>query len=685
MIKKIFQTILEKIHGYFSRDSFQVGFLFFITLISHGLFIPWLGLYGDDWGFLWLSYMARRPELLITDSRFLLPELYSLVAGILPPIPVYWHVFFFLMFFLNVYFLWLLLRTIWPDDKKTRIWVSLLYALYPGALTSLQPVTFWWIYFQFNLLFVSFILMLKSQLVSQRRFLLIFLSTLTMIGALMFSEYIFFMELVRLPIIFLFMRFRNEERVKAFSRSLKTYVPYLLTYAVLVVIRIFNQRQLSTYYRVDADQFISRPLDALFYFISRIFIDTGKNGLAAWIKPLFDPPMYENSGLYSLLLFISISVLTMLIVMLVSFALSRKGNHLPEKSWLLIGLGVWGVILGNLPFWLGNLEIDVGVGIFSRFSIPAVFGSAFLVYGLLTFLAKKPRLCAVLFSLICGLGMLMHLLTGNLFRKEWEFQNRLYWEMTWRMPGIKPGMTFLSNVTPLWMVSENTLSAASNWIYMNEEPPVRYIDYYLYYDMEKFANEIPEEPDQEFILGHYSGIHKGNSSNIMVINHNPPACFMVVNNRWDLYNPDIPVHLRELAVKYPTDLIDPNGRAEESLRQNPIFQEENRSNICYYFHKASLAAEAEDWQKVLNLWDEANGQGLSPKFASEYVPFMQAFAHLGQYDQSFQMSRDVIDFFKFYQPMICDFWREMIKEGQMDNNLIMDFANNDLQCEIHFK
>jgi len=683
-MKKLISDSLARLRFFIEKDISQIIFLFFITLASHGLFIPWLGLYGDDWGFLWLSYQARRPELLITESRFLLPQLYSLVAQILPPIPVYWHAFFFLIFFFNVLFLWLLLKHIWPDQRKLRLWISLLYALYPGALTSLQPVTFWWIYFQFNLLYGSFILMLKSVLAGRKRVTLIIFSLLLMVGALMFSEYIFFMELVRLPIIFLFIKYHDEKMDKPLSRSFRIYLPYLLTYAFLVIIRIFNQRELSSYYQVDADQFITKPLETIRYFISRFFIDTGKNGLAAWVKPLFDPQMYVNSGFNSLLIFISVAVIVLLGILLVSIAMHHE-DHDRKKSLYLIRLGIWAVVLANLPFWLGNLEIDVGVGIFSRFSIPAVLGSAMLMVGLLTYLFKNPLIASAFFSILCGLGMLMHLLTGNLFRKEWEFQNRLYWEMAWRMPGITPGTTFISNVTPLWMVSENTLSAATNWIYMDEEPPIPYIDYYLYYDMQKFANEIPEEPDQEFTLGHYSGIHKGNSSNIIVINHQPPACFMVVNDRWDQYNPDIPVHLREAAVKYAGDLIDPYGKAEDSLKQNPIFQDENRSNICFYFHKASLAAEQEDWLAVLDLWNEAHSKGLSPKFASEYIPFIQAFAHLGQYDQAFQLSQDVIDFFKYYRPMVCDFWSEMMKEGQLDNDLILNFANQNLLCELDLK
>jgi len=93
---------------FFERGAVQILFLVIIAIIAHGLFTPWLGFYGDDWGFLWLSYQAETPELLITKSRFFLPELYALLSKLLPPHPLAWHLFHLSMFILSVINNWIL-------------------------------------------------------------------------------------------------------------------------------------------------------------------------------------------------------------------------------------------------------------------------------------------------------------------------------------------------------------------------------------------------------------------------------------------------------------------------------------------------------------------------------------------------------------------------------------------------
>ena len=63
---------------------------------------------------------------------------------------------------------------------------------------------------------------------------------------------------------------------------------------------------------------------------------------------------------------------------------------------------------------------------------------------------------------------------------------------------------------------------------------------------------------------------------------------------------------------------------------------------CYYFAKAELARQQRDWQKVIDLWNEAKSKGFSPSIPSEKLPFIYAFAHSGQIDTALQMTRDII-------------------------------------------
>jgi hypothetical protein len=681
MVKRFTASLINS--TFFDRDIVQIIFLLLITFIAHGLFFPWLGFYGDDWGFLWLSYQARTPELLITKSRFFLPELFTLISKFLPALPIAWHLFYLSIYILSVVNNWILQRMLWRGDTRKIMLISLLYALYPGALMSMQPVTYWFLFFQANLLFISFWMMLKSLESGKPKWFYAVGSLLLSAFNLALTEYFYFLDLLRILILYLYYQ-RNGENVSIPKKTiLKQYLPYLLVFVVFSIIRFFNQRQLSGYYRVDTGTLLSNPVQMLFYLASRVLTDIPRNGLTTWVQPIFDAQLYENSGRLSIMLFFAISLLSAGLLFMFSHGSAAKKEHSKQDSLQIILFGLAGVFLSNIPFWLGNLDVDVGVGVFSRFSIPAAFSSAFLVYGIVEYFLKDSRWASVLFSLIGGLSIMMHLLTGNLFRKEWEHQNRFYWEMAWRMPHITAGTTILSNVTPVWMVTENTLSAAINWIYMDEEPPVATIDYYLYYDLDKFLSEVPEEKDSQFVRGHYAGVFSGNSSNVMVIFHQPPACLEVVNTTWDRYNLDIPLHLRETAQRFPVDLILPEGEAEQSLASKPIFLAETRNNFCYYYQKGSLAAQQADWESAIALWQEAQQRGFRPNHAAERIPFMQAFAHTGQYEQAFGLSMEMLKISTSYQPMACSFWQENLKEGGLDAAQINQHAQNDLNCDFN--
>ena len=61
------------------------------------------------------------------------------------------------------------------------------------------------------------------------------------------------------------------------------------------------------------------------------------------------------------------------------------------------------------------------------------------------------------------------------------------------------------------------------------------------------------------------------------------------------------------------------------IRQIPeIFGAEPPHTWCYYFEKADLARQLQDWQSVLQLEKQAREHGFTPKFGPEYVPFIEA-------------------------------------------------------------
>ena len=79
LMKRI-KDAFKKRQNILSNNLGQIIFILLISLLAHGLFIPWLGLYGDDWSLLWLSYKAGSTASFFPANRFLFPYIYSLFS-----------------------------------------------------------------------------------------------------------------------------------------------------------------------------------------------------------------------------------------------------------------------------------------------------------------------------------------------------------------------------------------------------------------------------------------------------------------------------------------------------------------------------------------------------------------------------------------------------------------------------
>jgi hypothetical protein len=70
-----------------------------------------------------------------------------------------------------------------------------------------------------------------------------------------------------------------------------------------------------------------------------------------------------------------------------------------------------------------------------------------------------------------------------------------------------------------------------------------------------------------------------------------------------------------------------------------VFGSEPVHGWCYYYQKADLARQQGNWQLVANLGREAREQGLEASAPVEWMPFIQAYAMLEDYDSLEQVGR----------------------------------------------
>ena len=77
------------------------------------------------------------------------------------------------------------------------------------------------------------------------------------------------------------------------------------------------------------------------------------------------------------------------------------------------------------------------------------------------------------------------------------------------------------------------------------------------------------------------------------------------------------------------------------------------------FEKADLARQFEDWQTVLDLAAEAEASGFGPQNGTEWIPFIEAYARLGQWDAAQEHTLAAAQLTAEMEPALCATWERI--------------------------
>jgi len=77
------------------------------------------------------------------------------------------------------------------------------------------------------------------------------------------------------------------------------------------------------------------------------------------------------------------------------------------------------------------------------------------------------------------------------------------------------------------------------------------------------------------------------------------------------------------------------------------------------FGKADLAHQLEDWAEVMSLGDEAEEQGLHPGDANEWIPFIQGYAVMGEWDKAINRTLEAYQMKSEIAPRLCWLWKNL--------------------------
>lgn len=670
--------------------------LLLVAILAYGLLIPQLGFYWDDLPISWIRYQLGSEALTeyFSTNRPVWGLLYQITTSVIPQEPMYWQIFALFWRWLGAVVVFSIVEKLWKDKPRVAFGVALLFLVYPGF--NQQWSAFLYSHFFIVLFFFlySHLLMLRAMDEPNRYWRFTALGILFSALNLWMMEYFYVLELMRVGVILTSLRGETMSLRERALRTFKLWLPYLVVFVLAILSRLFIFN--NQIYGIGlGDQLRSAPLDTIIALARTIRFTLVLVLRDAWLQAIQLPDavlLGSDINLYYLV-FIGAALLALAGIFFLPkdrqfMEVSRLENVLTsmregepaeqvtivplwrrlfrrvaarsDDAFWAIGLGLFAVLLSGWPFWLIGFTPSLAWPA-SRFTLPFMLGAGLIVAGV-GLLIPLQTLRYILIAALIGFAAGRQFLWSNEYKQDWETQKDLFWQMTWRAPGIEPDTAIIMNEGALEYYADNSFSPVVNWIYAPDNRS-EHIPYVLLYPTTRLRSDaLPSlEPDLPIFTDYLAGTFNGNTSRVLAIYFAPPGCMRILDPDVDRVNRLIPEQsLMRFASRLSNhELI----LSEETSRMPKPYSPEPEHGFCYYFQKAELARQFEEWDEVVELGDvalELEGHALDP---AERFVFIEGYAHVGDWERAIALSKESYDVSpEIVGEMLCRLWERVETE-----------------------
>jgi hypothetical protein len=568
-----------------------------IAFIAYGIWIPFLGYYGDDWSYIWLSFKVHDLAHFFESNRPNLIYFYNIINPILGPTPWHWHLFVFILRWFSILAFWWLLCSLWGKENRVVQYAALLFAVYPGFFLQANEVTFSIVFFFLTLFILSFIPVFFANRYSH------FVIPLTLLGLVLSfinltgSEYFYFLELLRPLIIWQAInRFTSSSgRVK---RILAHSSIYFLLFTAVSIWRTFTQAQITKSYKfILLDRLQQNFFPTLQNLVGKVITDTYQTMFKSWIN-IFHPNELSHQNTTFIAIYFAVILLGFSLIVFASWKNKSSLDQNKNKiSLQFITVGILSALLAGIPFWLTDIRIFKDYST-TRFYLPFMMGSAMLIAGLICLLPAKFRINQIAGAVIIGFSVGLLFIIGNSFRQDWVLQKSFFYQLKERMPEVTPNTIFVISHNPTKNGEENSLSAGINWVYSKSDVPAK-VNYYLYFIPERIQFDMGELiPGKAFNKPHLIGTFSGTTDQIINIKLDQRGCIRVLDPETDsLSKKGGEVFMESLYLSNPSTLIDTNA-AVDLTNLKKVFYSPPKSNWCLDYQNAESNGASGKWNLV---------------------------------------------------------------------------------------
>lgn len=683
-MKKYFETI-NKIH--FTERSVP-WILLTACILAFGLLTPELGFYQDDWNYVYNSFVYG-PEGIIEfsyyEGRPVASWVYILGFSILGYKPLYWHVASLLLRWLTATVLWSILKSIWPKNGWRNLVAALIFALYP--FFTLQPLAVaysmhWSGYLLYTL---SIYLMLLA--LNNRFWVYTLLALLTQALHLFTLEYYSGIDLLRPILLWLALSSSNSSNREKFKSTLRKWAPYLAIFILFFIWRGFIYQAVTEGRNTPLllTAFLDNPFSTIVTTINNGIPDLALILISSWYKLLEPTNLNFSNSANRYILLISIISFGIFYFFLARQKYSNEKSVSTTKQFFVVG--AIALILSLIPVYAAGYVIHTKIEPWnSRFSLGSLLGAALIITSIVDYVIKVPKTRWVILSVIFGLLIGWHLQYTNNFRWAWDKQVNFYRQLYLRAPEITPGTVILSEDEFLMYMGDYPISYGINLIYASQGYGVensRVADYWFFPLVEFYNNFEQYLNGRSFSTTRAGTTFDGKPEGSIVISFDPGLgqCLWVMRPEY-ASSKSFSKTMRQLASISYVDRIQQAPQNEDSFLFKYLYTNPEQ-DWCYYYQKADLAYQYEEWDKVIQLWEAANQNNLRPKNGFEYLPFIEAYAHSNDWDTAKKMTRSSEKTLQGIDPLLCNIWDKLEDStpASTEKESVIASVKEDLRCD----
>jgi hypothetical protein len=504
------------------------------------------------------------------------------------------------------------------------------------------------------LLFTASLLLTVFALAKPRyQWLFLLVSVALGVGSYLITEYFVGLEFVRLVIISVF-REGDFDRKKLREALLK-WSPYAAAWAAYIVWRsfIFHEVHYGPIGDKNVGYLLSRMLQSPVKELGGLVWNGMHNVMMAAVYAFLRPFMagaISPSGRGGILSW----VIAWVVVGTSLYTLRRlticvKPAGVAENSlemsrgflWGGAAMSIVGLCVGGLPFVSGQTAFFASSSSFGdRFTLPFMLPACIALAFFLACGVTGARLKAIVVGLVLFAFSAFQVQCMNSFRHDWLEQKSLFWQLAWRLPGIKPGTNIFVDGLPASVGSGET-PGLLDLLYKRDDR-VGKLDYFMF-DLRRLPEGKPSYRPSTPIIRHLRSFQfLGTTSQSVVSWLSPTGTLRVIAPPSAGEIVQGPLLCASLAhVSHPEEIIT----ATQGIPDGPLlklFGMEPKHEWQYFYQKAELERQLKNWDAVALLGDDAAKQGYGPSDESEWFPFIDGYAHAHRYRTAAELTEKVL-------------------------------------------